>query len=113
MNDKEYEPELQLLASYAYRDLNGVNSRFKLGEGLVGQAALEKERILLTNVPNDYMRISSGLGGAAPRNIVVLQILLKGQVKAVKELSSGEKFRPTHNERSDQLNESSGNTLTL
>src|SRR5438105_4991654 len=51
MNGKEGEPELQLLASYAYRDRNGVNSRFKLGEGLVGQAALEKERILLTDVP--------------------------------------------------------------
>src|SRR5437868_4627251 len=62
MNGKEGEPELQLLASYAYRDRNGVNSRFKLGEGLVGQAALEKERILLTNVPSDYVRISSGLG---------------------------------------------------
>src|SRR5206468_13016813 len=42
MNGKEGEPELKLLASYAYRDRKGVNSRFKLGEGLVGQAALER-----------------------------------------------------------------------
>ncbi len=42
------EPELKLLASYAYRERKGVNNRFRLGEGLVGQAALEKERILLT-----------------------------------------------------------------
>src|SRR5437762_1494127 len=111
MNGKEGEPELQLLASYAYRDRKGVNSRFKLGEGLVGQAALEKERILLTNVPSDYVRISSGLGGAAPRNIVVLPILFEGQVKAVMELSSAEQFNPTHQAFLDQLTESIGIVL--
>src|SRR6266849_2359352 len=105
------EPELKLLASYAYRDRKGVNSRFKLGEGLVGQAALEKERILLTNVPNDYVRISSGLGGAAPRNIVVLPILFEGQVKAVMELSSAEQFSPTHQAFLNQLTESIGIVL--
>src|SRR5437660_298025 len=105
------EPELKLLASYAYRDRKGVNSRFKLGEGLVGQAALEKERILLTNVPSDYVRISSGLGGAAPRNIVVLPILFEGQVKAVMELSSAEQFNPTHQAFLDQLTESIGIVL--
>ncbi len=60
MNGSAEEPELQLLASYAYRERKGVNTRFKLGEGLVGQAALEKERILLTRVPPDYVQISSG-----------------------------------------------------
>ncbi len=105
------DPELKLLASYAYRDRKGVNSRFKLGEGLVGQAALEKERILLTNVPTDYVRISSGLGGAAPRNIVVLPILFEGQVKAVMELSSAEEFNPTHQAFLDQLTESIGIVL--
>jgi HAMP domain-containing protein/signal transduction histidine kinase/CheY-like chemotaxis protein len=105
------EPELKLLASYAFRDRRGVNGRFKLGEGLVGQAALEKERILITNVPNDYVRISSGLGGAAPRNIVVLPILFEGQVKAVMELSSAEQFNPTHQAFLDQLTESIGIVL--
>jgi len=105
------EPELKLLASYAYRDRKGVNSRFKLGEGLVGQAALEKERILITNVPDDYVRISSGLGGAPPKNIVVLPILFEGQVKAVMELSSAEQFNPTHQAFLDQLTESIGIVL--
>ena len=105
------EPELKLLASYAYRDRKGVSSRFKLGEGLVGQAALEKERILITNVPDDYVRISSGLGGAPPKNIVVLPILFEGQVKAVMELSSAEQFNPTHQAFLDQLTESIGIVL--
>ena len=105
------EPELKLLASYAYRDRKGVNSRFRLGEGLVGQAALEKERIVITNVPNDYVTISSGLGAAAPRHIVVLPILFEGQVKAVMELSSAEQFSPTHQAFLDQLTESIGIVL--
>jgi HAMP domain-containing protein/signal transduction histidine kinase/CheY-like chemotaxis protein len=111
MNGNESEPELKLLASYAFRHRKGVNTRFKLGEGLVGQAALEKERILLTNVPDDYVRLSSGLGEARPRNIVVLPILFEGQVKAVMELSSAEQFNPMHQAFLDQLTESIGIVL--
>src|SRR3989440_401521 len=77
MNGSTEEQELQLLASYAYRERKGVNTRFKLGEGLVGQAALEKERILLTKVPSDYIQINSGLGDTAPRNLVVLPTLFE------------------------------------
>src|SRR3982075_2694987 len=111
MNGSVEEPELQLLASYAYRERKGINTRFKLGEGLVGQAALEKERILLTRVPPDYVQISSGLGETAPMNIVVLPILFEGQVKAVMELSSLEHFNPTHHAFLDQLTESIGIVL--
>ncbi|HMG05523.1 MAG TPA: response regulator, partial [Chthoniobacterales bacterium] len=111
MDGSAEDPELQLLASYAYRERKGVNNRFKLGEGLVGQAALEKERILLTTVPDDYVQISSGLGEAAPMNIVVLPILFEGQVKAVMELSSLDRFNPTHQAFLDQLTESIGIVL--
>src|SRR5204862_5898184 len=65
------EPYLKLLASYAYRNRKKVGNRFSLGEGLVGQAALEKERILVTNAPSDYVQITSGLGQAPPTNIMV------------------------------------------
>jgi CheY-like chemotaxis protein/HAMP domain-containing protein len=111
MDGSADEPELRLLASYAYRERKGVNTRFKLGEGLVGQAALEKERILLSKVPPDYIQVSSGLGEAAPRNIVVLPILFEGQVKAVMELSSLEQFNPTHHAFLHQLTESIGIVL--
>ena len=105
------EPELKLLASYAYRERKGVNNHFRLGEGLVGQAALEKERILLNNVPDDYVQVSSGLGESKPVNIVVLPILFEGQVKAVMELSSFERFNSTHQTFLDQLTESIGIVL--
>src|SRR5688572_20277533 len=105
------EPELKLLASYAFRERKGLNNRFRLGEGLVGQAALEKERILLTQVPPEYVLISSGLGEAAPQNIVVLPIVFEGQVKAVMELSSFDRFDSTHQAFLDQLTESIGIVL--
>ncbi len=111
MDNTGEEPELKLLASYAYRERKGVNNRFKLGEGLVGQAALEKERILLTNVPGDYVQISSGLGEAKPQNIVVLPIVFENNVKAVMELSSFDRFNPTHQTFLDQLTESIGIVL--
>jgi len=105
------ESELKLLASYASHEGNGAKSRFKLGESLVGQAALEKRRILLTDVPNNYAKVSSGLGEFHPTNIVVLPILFEGQVKAIMELSSVERFSPTHQAFLDQLTESIGIVL--
>ncbi|PSB57603.1 histidine kinase, partial [Chroococcidiopsis cubana CCALA 043] len=57
-------PYLKLISSYAYRERKHLANRFYLGEGLVGQCALEKERILITEVPSNYIKISSGLGEA-------------------------------------------------
>ncbi len=62
------------------------------GEGLVGQCAVEKKRILLTNVPPDFLNISSSLGEARRVNIIVLPVLFEGQTKAVIELASLQPF---------------------
>ncbi len=105
------ESELKLLASYASHEGNGAKHRFKLGESLVGQAALEKRGILLTDIPNNYAKVSSGLGEFHPTNIVVLPILFEGEVKAVMELSSVERFSPAHQAFLDQLTESIGIVL--
>src|SRR5262249_25361269 len=104
------EPELQLLASYAHRERKTVANRFALGEGLVGQCALEKERIAIS-APPDYIRVSSGLGEAPPVNIIVLPVVFEGQVKAVLELASFERFNPTQHAFLDQLTETIGIVL--
>jgi signal transduction histidine kinase/CheY-like chemotaxis protein/HAMP domain-containing protein len=105
------EPVLKLLSSYAYKQRKGLFNEFRLGESLVGQCALEKERILLTNAPQEYITISSGLGEAAPVNIVVLPVLFEGDVKAVVELASFDKFSEIHLAFLDQLTESIGIVL--
>ncbi len=97
---------LKLISSYAYRERRHLANRFQLGEGLVGQCALEKERILLTEVPSDYVKIASGLGEATPLNAVVLPVLFEGQVTAVIELASFRRFSEIHLTFFDQLTES-------
>jgi len=110
-NVKADEAALKLLASYAYKERKNIDNKFKLGEGLVGQCALEKEKILLSNVPKDYIKITSGLGEATPLNIIVLPVVFEGAVKAVIELASFEHFSPTHQTFLDQLTESIGIVL--
>ena len=109
--DAEEEMELRLLASYAYRERKDLANRFKLGEGLVGQCALEKERILISDVPPDYIAISSGLGTAQPLHIIVLPVIFEGSVKGVIELASFKKFSPISLTFLEQFTESIGIVL--
>jgi HAMP domain-containing protein/signal transduction histidine kinase/CheY-like chemotaxis protein len=104
-------PQLTQLASYASRGQSALGKRLNMGEGLVGQCAVELRKILLTNLPPDYIRISSGLGEAPPKNILVLPVVFEGQVKGVLELASFERFNPTHQAFLDQLTESIGIVL--
>ncbi|HEX6289583.1 MAG TPA: response regulator, partial [Herpetosiphonaceae bacterium] len=106
MDGDSEQQMLKLLSSYAYRERKNLANRFHLGESLVGQAALEKDRILLTEVPTDYVKINSGLGEATPMNIVVLPVLFESEVKAVIELASFHRFNETHLAFLDQLTES-------
>ncbi|HEX6058261.1 MAG TPA: HAMP domain-containing protein [Gemmatimonadaceae bacterium] len=103
----------KLIASYAYKTRKHLANRFLPGEGLVGQAVLEKQPILLTNVPDDYVQITSGLGAAPPRNIIVLPILFEDTVKAVIELGSFLPFSENHQIFLDQLAESIGVVLNM
>ncbi|MBZ4396394.1 HAMP domain-containing protein [Myxococcus sp. XM-1-1-1] len=106
-------PVLKLTSTYAYRERKHIANRFRLGEGLVGQCALERKTILLTHVPPDYITISSGLGESAPLNIIVLPVLFEGEVKAVIELASFHTFSAIHQIFLDQLTESIGVVLNM
>jgi HAMP domain-containing protein/signal transduction histidine kinase/CheY-like chemotaxis protein len=102
---------LKLFAAYAHKDELNLKKEFMLGEGLVGQCAIEKERILLTNVPEGYVKIASGLGDATPLNLIVLPVLFEKEIKAVIELASFEIFGETHLDFLGQLTESIGIVL--
>jgi signal transduction histidine kinase/HAMP domain-containing protein/ActR/RegA family two-component response regulator len=105
------DPVLELQAGYAFEERRHLSTSFRFGEGLVGQCAKEKKRILLTDVPADYVRINSGLGAAPPLNIIVLPILFEGQVRAVIELASFSQMSLLHQTFLDQLTESIGLVL--
>ena len=111
MDNDGNEPLLELVASYAFTERKHLNNRFRLKEGLVGQVAYEKKRILVSNAPGDYIAISSALGEAPPLNIIVLPVLFEQEVKAVIELASFSRFSETHQSFLDQLTESIGIVL--
>ncbi|WP_036168107.1 HAMP domain-containing protein [Massilia sp. 9096] len=111
MDAEGADSRLRMIASYGYRSSRKLPTSFLPGEGLVGQCALEKTRVWLTDVPRDYIAVSSGLGAAPPNNIVVLPILFEQQVKAVIEIASLDRFTETHLSFLDQLMESIGVVL--
>ncbi len=111
LDGAEEAPALRLLASYAHKEHDALGERLHMGDGLIGQCAVDRRKIELRNVPPDYLKISSGLGEAPPLNLVVLPILFEGQVKGVLELASFERFNTMHHAFLDQLTESIGIVL--
>lgn len=88
------ESYLELLGSYGFMKRRHFSSRFKLGESLVGQAALEKTTIILTDVPENYARIVSGTGESAPRSVLVAPVLSQDKVLGIIEIASFLPFTP-------------------
>ncbi len=101
---------LRLIAGYGYKR-PGQQSTIAFGEGLVGQAALEQQSILIADPPEDYIKIASGLGGAKPTNIIVLPVVFEEQVLAVIELASFGPFSDVHLQFLEQLTETIGVSL--
>jgi HAMP domain-containing protein/signal transduction histidine kinase/CheY-like chemotaxis protein len=110
-SDSVEEPKLKLFAGYAHRGRKNIEQEFDMSQGLVGQCAKDKERIRLSNVPSEYLQISSGIGSAAPIDLVILPVLFENNIKAVIELASFDSFSDTHVDFLDQLTESIGIVL--
>ncbi|HZO92253.1 MAG TPA: HAMP domain-containing protein [Candidatus Baltobacteraceae bacterium] len=104
------KPLLRYTAGYA-SPRRRATLQWSSGEGLVGQCIAEKERILVSNVPPEYLQVSSGIGQSQPLNIVVLPVLFEDDIKAVIELGSFERFSDNHLLFLDQLTQSIGIVL--
>src|SRR5262249_1536707 len=100
-----------LLSSFADEPGDGHADRVMVGEGLVGQCAAEKKRMLITNLPPSAVPIRSGLFRAVPHNVIVLPVLFEGHVKAVIELASLSPFTSSHLAFLEQLTASIGIVL--
>ena len=83
---------LRLRATYAYKTRKGLSNVFQLGEGLVGQVALEKQSILITHVPQDYIAVSSGLGEMPPSCILITPLVYNDAVLGVIEIGAFDAF---------------------
>ena len=107
----EESVEMVLLSAFAGDGEDGHLRRLKLGEGLIGQCAAEKRRMLISELPPNTVSIRSGLFEAVPRNVIVLPVLFEDRVKAVIELASLSNFTTSHLAFLEQLTASIGIVL--
>jgi len=99
---------LMLIAGYGLRADIEAPSQFMLGQSLIGQVAKTKKPIVLSDVPADYVRISSGIGEAAPLNLIVLPVVFEDQVLGVIEAGSFFPFTQVHKDFLEQVMETIG-----
>jgi PAS domain S-box-containing protein len=104
-SDGEY---LELIASYAYGRKKYLQKKINAGEGLLGQVVFEKEIIYLTEVPQDYITITSGLGEALPRCICIVPLIAEGKVLGAFEIASFEKLGSKEREYLQKISETIG-----
>lgn len=87
VNDDE-EPKIILEAAYAYERRKRLKKEISIGEGLIGQSVQEGDKIYLTEVPENYVEIKSGLGDTLPRCILIVPLKINGETKGVVEIAS-------------------------
>jgi signal transduction histidine kinase/HAMP domain-containing protein/CheY-like chemotaxis protein len=102
------DTQLRLIAGYGLRADKAAPPQYRLGQSLIGQVAKSKRSIVITNLPEGYVKISSGLGEARPANLAVLPILFEDQVLGVIELASFNSFSPVQTDFLEQLTETLG-----
>ena len=95
-DDNEDDKALEIYASYAYNRKKYLNARFRFAEGLIGQAAAEKDTILRTEIPDDYLTITSGiLGEARPGCLLIVPLVAEEKVYGALEFAGYQKFTPS------------------
>ena len=109
--EAEESSDMVLLSAFADGGQDGHGHHLRVGEGLVGQCAAEKRRMLISDLPAHAVPIRSGLFQAVPRNVIVLPVLFEDRVKAVIELASLNAFTASHLAFLEQLTASIGIVL--
>jgi hypothetical protein len=112
LNDEDTKNQfLELISLYAFNIKKFEQQKLKIGEGLVGQAYLEKETIYLKEIPEDYMRITSGLGASNPKNILVVPLKVDTEVYGLVELATFNEYKPHEISFVEKLGETLASTL--
>ncbi|SFC16588.1 GAF domain-containing protein [Flexibacter flexilis DSM 6793] len=110
-DDNEQDKHLQLMASYAFGRQKHNEQRIEFGEGLTGQCYLEKQSIFITEIPEEFVRITSGLGGGNPRCLLFVPLKLEDKVLGVIELASFQVLKPFEIAFLEKLAENIASTL--
>jgi hypothetical protein len=112
LNDEDSKNQfLELISLYAFNIKKFEQQKLRIGEGLVGQAYLEKETIYLKEIPEDYIRITSGLGASNPKNILVVPLKVDKEVYGLVELASFNEYQAHEISFVEKLGETLASTL--
>ncbi|RLD72782.1 MAG: hypothetical protein DRJ10_18445, partial [Bacteroidetes bacterium] len=112
LNDTdENDIHLELIAAYAYNREKFVNKRINLGEGLVGGVAIEKYTIYMTDLPDEYIEIESGLGDSNPKSLLLVPLKLEDEMLGVIEIASFNELKPYEIQLVERIGESIASTL--
>ena len=105
------EKYIELVASYAYDRQKFLIKRIELGEGLLGNTVLEKRTLYLKDIPEDYMEITSGLGKATPRNLIIVPLIIEDEVLGLIELASFNEIKPYEIEFIERIADNTAATM--
>ncbi|HPF92363.1 MAG TPA: GAF domain-containing protein, partial [Tenuifilaceae bacterium] len=110
--DDESDPHFELTAAYAYNRYKFKSKRILMGEGLIGACAMEKKTVHLTEIPDGYIEITSGLGQSNPTTLVLVPLVMEDKVLGVIEIASFNIFEPHQIEFIEKLAQSIASTIT-
>lgn len=111
-DDDTSNPYLELKAAYAFERKKYLTKKVEIGEGLVGQTYLERETIHLRKLPNHYVSITSGLGGANPHTLILVPLKVEQDVLGVMEIASFKSFEPHEIEFCEKIGETIASTIS-
>ncbi|MDP2387417.1 MAG: PAS domain-containing protein [Bacteroidota bacterium] len=111
-DEKPSDIFIELKASYAWNKKKHLKMRIELGEGLLGQTWQEGETVFLTDIPSDFINITSGLGDASPNCIIIVPLKVNGQIYGVVEIASFHVFEKHQIDFLEKLGESIASTVS-
>ncbi len=111
-DDDEKNPVIELVSCYAYNRKKYLEKTLHFGEGLVGQCVLEKDKIHMTEIPKEYVNITSGLGDATPSSLLIVPLKVNEKVYGVVEIAAFRSFQPHQIEFIERLGESIASTIS-
>ena len=103
---------LKLVATYAFSRKKYLSKRIELGEGLIGTCALEKKVIYITELPDDYINISSGLGNSNPKALLIFPLITENKVLGILELASFKEINESSKLLLERINNNLASTIS-